>query len=180
MPGTRVGIPVTLAVIPETLPGIVVVAVKVGSGAVTTGVAGIAGGATPGPAMLANGDKLGVGIVAQEPTPRLAISQEASGIPVLGLPPGVVGAVDIGADGDIGGPFDAKLHIPETPTVSVEEVVDIPEVGNIPGSIDVRDGDGMPAISVLPDVAMVLVIVPMPAVAAVAVVADPIAIPPPS
>jgi hypothetical protein len=164
-----------LAVIPETLPGIVVVAVKVGSDA-----AGMAGGATPGPAMLANGDKLGVGIVAQEPTPRLAISQEASGIPVRGLPPGVVGAVDIGADGDIGGPFDAKLHIPETPTVSVEEVVDSPEVGNIPGSIDVRDGDGMPAISVLPDVAMVLVIVPMPAVAAVAVVADPIAIPPPS
>jgi hypothetical protein len=180
MPGTRVGIPVTLAVIPETLPGIAVVAVKVGSGAVTTGAAGIAGGATPGPAMLANGDKLGVGIVAQEPTPRLAISQEASGIPVRGLPPGVVGAVDIGADGDIGGPFDAKLHIPETPTVSVEEVVDIPEVGNIPGSVDVRDGDGIPAISVLPDVAMVLVIVPMPAVAAVAVVADPIAIPPPS
>ena len=169
-----------MAVIPETLPGIAVVAVKVGSGAVTTGAAGIAGGATPGPAMLANGDKLGVGIVAQEPTPRLAISQEASGIPVRGLPPGVVGAVDIGADGDIGGPFDAKLHIPETPTVSVEEVVDIPEVGNIPGSIDVRDGDGMPAISVLPDVAMVLVIVPMPAVAAVAVVVDPIAIPPPS
>jgi hypothetical protein len=180
MPGTRVGIPVTLAVIPETLPGIAVVAVKVGSGAVVTGVAGIAGGAAPGPAMLANGDKLGVGIVAQEPTPRLAISQEASGIPVLGLPPGVVGAVDIGADGDIGGPFDAKLHIPETPTVSVEEVVDIPEVGNIPGSVDVRDGDGIPAISVLPDVAMLLVIVPMPAVAAVAVVADPIAIPPPS
>jgi hypothetical protein len=42
------------------------------------------------------------------------------------------------------------------------------------------DGDGIPAIWVLPDVAMVLVIVPMPAVAAVAVVADPIAIPPPS
>ena len=180
MPGTRVGIPVTLAVIPETLPGIVVVAVKVGSGAVATGVAGIAGGAIPGPTVLTNGDKLGVGIVAQEPTPRLAISQEASGIPVLGLPPGVVGAVDVGADGDVGGPFDAKLHIPETPTVSVEEVVDIPEVGNIPGSVDVMDGDGIPAIWVLPDVAMLLVIVPMPAVAAVAVVADPIAIPPPS
>src|SRR5258708_16361279 len=99
--------------IPETLicPGAVTVfVVVVGSGAVGTGVAGIGitGGATPGPAMLANGDKLGVGSVAQEPTPRLAISQEASGIPVLGLPPGVVGAVDIGADGDVGGPFDAK------------------------------------------------------------------------
>jgi hypothetical protein len=178
-------IPETLMGIPETLicPGAVTVfVVVVGSGAVATGVAGIGitGGATPGPAMLANGDKLGVGSVAQEPTPRLAISQEASGIPVLGLPPGVVGAVDIGADGDVGGPFDAKLHIPETPTVSVEEVVDIPEVGNIPGSVDVMDGDGIPAIWVLPDVAMVLVIVPMPAVAAVAVVADPIAIPPPS
>jgi hypothetical protein len=169
-----------LAVIPETLPGIVVVAVKAGSDAVATGVAGVAGGAIPGPTVLTNGDKLGVGIVAQEPTPRLAISQEASGIPVLGLPPGVVGAVDVGADGDVGGPFDAKLHIPETPTVSVEEVVDIPDAGNIPGSVDVMDGDGIPAIWVLPDVAMLLVIVPMPAVAAVAVVADPIAIPPPS
>jgi hypothetical protein len=78
-----------------------------------------AGGATIGPTVLTNGDKPGVGIVAQEPTPRLAISQEPSGIPVLGLPPGVEGVVDIGADGDVGGPFDAKLHIPETPTVSI-------------------------------------------------------------
>src|ERR1700728_4677545 len=153
MPGTRGVIPETLMGIPETLicPGAVTVFVVVGG--VATGVAGIAGGATPGPTVLTNGDKPGVGIVAQEPTPRLAISEEPSGTPVLGLPPGVVGAVDIGADGDVGGPFDAKLHIPETPTVSIAEVVDIPEVGNIPGSADVSDGDGIPAICVLPNVA---------------------------
>jgi len=169
--------------IPETLicPGAVTVfVVVVGVGAVVTGVVGIAGSATPGPAVLTNGDKPGVGIVAQEPTPRLAISEEPSGIPVLGLPPGVVGTVGIGVDGDVGGPFDAELHIPETPTVPIAKVVDTPETGNMPGSVDDIDGDKIPAICVLPDVAMVLVIVAMPAVAAVAVVADPIAIPPPS
>ena len=39
-----------MAVIPETLPGIVVVAVKVGSGAVATGVAGVFMETHPDPA----------------------------------------------------------------------------------------------------------------------------------
>lgn len=88
-------------------PGAVMVfVVVVGVGAVLTGITGIVGGAIPGPAVLTNGDTFGVGIVGQELTPRLAISQEPNGIPVLGLPPGVVGIVDVGVDGDAGGPLD--------------------------------------------------------------------------
>jgi len=128
-----------------------------------TGITGIVGGAIAGPTVLTNGDAPGVGIVAQEPMPRLAISQEPSGSPVLGLPPGVVGAVDIGADGDVAGLPDPEPHIPDTPTVSVAEVVGMAPVGDIPGSIDATDGAGMAVIC-----------------ADVAVVADPIAIPPPS
>src|ERR1700760_1236534 len=41
------------------------------------------------------GNTPGVGTAAAELTPRLPISQEPIGIPVLGLPPGVVGAVDV-------------------------------------------------------------------------------------
>lgn len=139
-----------------------------------TGIAGMVGGAVPGPAVPTNGDTFGVGNVAQELTPRLAISQEPNGIPVLGLPPGVVGAIDVGADGDAGGPLDPEPQIPDTPTVPVAGVVDIPAVGNVPGSVDATDGAGIPAICAPPEVAVV------PAVAGVAVIADPIAIPPPS
>jgi hypothetical protein len=165
----RAGIPETLMELPETLicPGAVMVfVVVVGVAAVMTGVTGtVVGVVMPGPAVLTNGDTFGVGIVAQELTPRLAISQEPSGSPVLGLPPGVVGLVDIGVDGDVGGLPDPELHIPDTPTVPIAEVVDIPPVGDIPGSIDTADGAGVAVICALPDVA---------------VVADPIAIPPPS
>jgi hypothetical protein len=157
-------------------PGAVMVfVVVVGVGAAMTGVTGtVVGVVIPGPAMLANGDTFGVGIVAQELTPRLAISEESSGIPVLGLPPGVVGVVDVGVVGDMGGPLEPAPHIPDTPTVPTAEVAGIPAIGNVPGSVDAADGTGIPAICVLPDVAVVL------AVAAVAVMADPIAIPPPS
>jgi hypothetical protein len=165
----RAGIPETLMEIPETLicPGAVMVfVVVVGVGAAMTGVTGtVVGVAMPGPAMLTNGDTFGAGNVAQELTPRLAISQEPSGSPVLGLPPGVVGVVDMGVDGDVAGLPDPELHIPDTPTVPIAKVVDTPETGNMPGSVDVIDVAGIPAICALPDVA---------------VVADPIAIPPPS
>jgi hypothetical protein len=97
------------------LAGTVVVVVGVDSGAVTKGMVGTVGSVEPG--VVANGDTSGVGIVAQELTPRLAISEEASGMPVLGLPPGVVGAVDIGVDGDAASPLEPTLHIPVTPTV---------------------------------------------------------------
>jgi hypothetical protein len=102
----RAGIPETLMELPETLicPGAVtVLVVVVGVGAVMTGVTGIVGGVIAGPTVLTNGDTPGVGIVAKGLTPRLAISQEPSGSPVLGLPPGVVGVVDMGVDGDVAG-----------------------------------------------------------------------------
>jgi hypothetical protein len=157
-------------------PGAVMVfVVVVGVGAVLTGVIGtVVGVVMPGPAVLTNGDTFGAGNVAQELTPRLAISQEPSGSPVLGLPPGVVGVVDVGVDGDMGGPLDPGPHIPATPTVPIVEAVDIPVTGSIPGSVGATDGAGIPAICVLLEVAVVLVD------AAVAVMADPIAIPPPS
>jgi hypothetical protein len=165
----RAGIPETLMELPETLicPGAVTVfVVVVGVGAVMTGVSGtVVGVVMAGPTVLTNGDAPGVGIVAKGLTPRLVISQEPSGSPVLGLPPGVVGVVDMGVDGDVAGLPDSELHIPDTPTVPIVGVVDIPPVGNAPGSIDTADGAGTPAICALPDVA---------------VVADPIAIPPPS
>ena len=59
--------------------------------------------------------------------------------------------------------------------------VDVPAIDSkVPGSVGNTDGCEIPAISVLPDVAMAFVCVPLPAVAAVAVAADPTAIPPPS
>jgi hypothetical protein len=51
-------------------------------------------------------------------------------------------------------------------------------IGSAPGSVGATVGTYIPAA--LPDVAILLVIVAVPAVAAVEVVADPIAIPPPS
>jgi hypothetical protein len=177
VPGTRLGIP-------ETSPGLgaVVVLVDVEGGDAMTG---IVGSTVLGPTVPTIGDTLGVGIAAEELTPRLAISQESSGIPVRAAPPGVVGAVDVGVDDD------AMLlapvpHIPDNPTVPiVPAVVDIPEICSIPGSVDMPEiadtPDDIPAVSVLPDVAVVPPdIAVVPAVAAVAVVADPIVIPPPS
>jgi hypothetical protein len=96
------------------LAGAVVVVVGVASGVTTTGLVGTIGSVVPG--VVTNGDANGVGSVAQELTPRLAISEEPSGIPVLGLPPGVVGAVDVGVDGEAS-PIEPALHIPVTPTV---------------------------------------------------------------
>jgi hypothetical protein len=113
-------------------------------------------------------DTLGVGIAAAELTPRLAISVESSGIPVRGIPPGVVGTVDVGVVGDVAMLPELNPHKPDTPT-SVE-AVDIPKIG-IPEAVDVVDGAD---IAVAPDIAA------GPAVAAVAAVADPIVIPPPS
>jgi hypothetical protein len=148
--------------------------VEASGGAVTTGITGIVGDEALGPTVLANGDTFRADMGAQELTPRFAISQESSGIPTLGLPPGVVGVVDVGVDGDAGGPLEPVPHIPDTPTVPIAEVAAIPAIGNVPGSVGATDGAGIPAICVLSEVAVA------PAVAAVAVIADPIAIPPPS
>jgi hypothetical protein len=106
---------------PVGLVDAVALLVEVESGAVTMGIVGTvdSAGPTEPPAVPTNGDTLGVGIVAQGLTPRLAISQEPSGIPVLGLPPGVVGVVDVGVDADVARPLEPGLHIPDTPTVPI-------------------------------------------------------------
>jgi hypothetical protein len=103
---------------PVGLVDAVVLLVEVDSGVVTTGMVATVGRVVP-VVVVANGDALSVGNVAQELTPRLAISQEPSGIPVLGLPPGVVAVVDIGVDADVARPLEPALHIPETPTVPI-------------------------------------------------------------
>jgi hypothetical protein len=169
--------PETLIGIPEMLrsPGAVTVfVVEDVDGARTVGIGGgsvVARGPTIG-------NTPGVGIAGAELTPRLAISHEPMGIPVLGTPPGVVGVVDVGVEGVEAMPLEPAPHIPDKPTVPVAEVVDIPEIGSIPGSVAVADGADIPAdippVVVLPDIAVV------PTVAAVAIVADPIVIPPPS
>ena len=101
---------------PVGLVDAVVLVVEVDNGVVTTGMVGTVGRVVP-VVVVANGDALSVGNVAQELTPRLAISAEPNGIPVLGLPPGVVGVVDVGAEGDR--PLEPGLHIPDTPTVPI-------------------------------------------------------------
>lgn len=150
--------------------------VEVGGGVVTTGITEIVGEAALGPTVLANGDTRGVGIGAKELTPRLAISQEASGIPTLGLPPGVVGVIDVGIDGDVGGLLEPVPHIPDTPTVPIAVLVDIPPIGDVAGFVDAADVE-TPTACAPPDVVVLLVIA---AIGAVAVAVEPIAIPPPS
>jgi hypothetical protein len=102
------------------------------------------------------GETLIIGTAAAELTPRLPISKDPNGIPVRAAPPGVVGTVDVGVD-DEAMLAEPEPHIPDNPDVSIiPEVVDIPEVADIPDDVDIPDE------------------------AAVAGVAVPIAIPPPS
>jgi hypothetical protein len=99
------------------------------------------------------GATLTIGTTAAELTPRLPISVDANGIPVRATPPGVVGVV---GDDDEAMLLDPEPHIPDNPDVSNPEVVDIPGEVDIPGDVDI------------------------PAVAAVAGIAVPIVVPPPS
>ena len=59
---------------------------------------GNVGAGETGAMVLARGNTLGSGTAGVEPTPRLPISKEPSGIPVRAAPPGTVGEVDVGAD----------------------------------------------------------------------------------
>ena len=106
-----------------------------------------------GPPVNTGGDALIVGTAAAELTPRLPISVDPSGIPARAAPPGVVG--EVGVDDEAMLP-EPEPHIPDKPDVSI-----IPEVADIPDEVDVADDD----------TAMV------PAVAGVAL---PVVIPPPS
>jgi hypothetical protein len=120
--------------------------------------------------VLATGNTLGSGTAGVEPTPRLLISKDPSGIPVRAAPPGVVGEVDVGAD-EATRLLEPEPHAPE-----------IPDVSGIPGAApedigisDVTDvGNGV----AVPDVVVVDVVVPE--LAAVAGAAVPTASPPPS
>jgi hypothetical protein len=112
----------------------------------------------------------GVGSSVAELTPRLPISVESSGMPVLGLPPGVVGAVELGLE-DAAMLLEPEPHMPDIPAVSrVPDVVDIPELCVIP------DIDEVAAIP--DDISIEAAVFPA---ALLAVAVDPAnAIPPPS
>lgn len=107
------------------------------------------------PAEFAKGDTDGIGTGAAELTPRLPISDEPSGMPGGGTPPA---AVDDGLD-DAVTLVEPEPHMP-----------DIPDVSTVPDSPDVGETAG-----IMPGVAAV-----SPAIAPVAGIDDPGAIPPPS
>ena len=95
-----------------------------------------------------------IGTAAPELTPRLPISVDARGIPVLATPPETTGAVDVGVD--IGVEDDAMLpepepHIPDIPEVSsIADVVGGPDDVEIPaGSAGGAVPSGMPPPSKL-------------------------------
>jgi hypothetical protein len=115
-----------------------------------TGVVGV------DPALPMSGDTFIVGTDVAGLTPRLPISVDPNGIPVLATPPGAAGDVDVGVD-DAATLLEPEPHIPDRPEVSIAEVVGIPDANDAPGDIAVA-----------------------PAAAPVAGVADPVAIPPPS
>ena len=125
-------------------------------GAVTAGTVGTVGATLP-----ATSGTAGVGMSAAELTPRLLISVEPKGIPVRGLPPGVVGDVEVGLE-DAVMLLEPEPHMPDMPAVSsMPDEVDIPEVAGIDD--DMSDDT---------------VVLPTPA--PVAGVEPAIAIPPPS
>ena len=124
--------------------------------------AGVVGANALGPAAPTMGNTPVVGTAGAELTPRLLISVEPNGIPVRATPPGVVGVVDVGLD-DAAMLLEPEPHIPDIPDVS-----SIPEAVDIPGGIDICDDVDVPGIAMLP------------VVAAVAGVALPDAVPPPS
>jgi len=126
---------------------------------------GIVGASGDGATGLTVGSTLGSGTGGVEPTPRLAISNDPNGIPVRAPPPGVVGEVDVGAD-DAARLLEPEPHIPDIPDVS-----SVPEEPEFTGSSDVKDGA---------DKVDVVDVVAVPEFAAVAGIAVPIPMPPPS
>jgi hypothetical protein len=146
---------------PLTVVPVLVVVEETVDGDETVGIVGTNGVELP--TLPVMGNTLIVGTAGAELTPRLLISIEPNGIPVRAPPPGVVGNVDV----DVGVDDEAMLlepepHIPDIPEVSTPEVVDIPVGTDICDDVDV------------PGVAVGSV------VAAVAGVAVPAAVPPPS
>jgi hypothetical protein len=126
---------------------------------------GIVGAIGDGPTGLTVGNTLGNGTGGVDPTPRLVISNDPKGIPVRAPPAGVVGEVDVGAE-DAARLLEPEPHIPDIPDVSSvpedPEFIGISDVNDVVDKVDVVD------VAVVPEFA------------AVAGVAVPIPIPPPS
>jgi hypothetical protein len=125
---------------------------------------GSVGAGALGAMVLATGNTLGSGTAGVEPTPRLLISKDPSGIPVRAAPPGVVGEVDAGAD-EATRLLEPEPHAPEIPDVS--GIPGAPEDTGISGVTDVGNGVAVPDVVV-------------PELAAVAGADVPTASPPPS
>src|SRR6266436_8187107 len=131
---------------------------------------GIVGTNELGPTVPTMGNTPVVGTAGAELTPRLLISIEPNGIPVLAAPPGVVGVVDV----DVGVDDEAMLLEPEPQIPDIPDVSSIPEDVDIPAVADIPDDVGAPDVAVVSDIAV------LPVVAAVAGAALPAAAPPPS
>jgi hypothetical protein len=133
------GKPVDVDVPKDEHPGVAIEADAV-DGAATVGTAGTVGAKLP-----VTSGTAGVGSSAAELTPRLPISVEPSGRPVLGLPPGVVGAVEAGLE-DAAMLLEPEPHMPDMPAVSsvpevelcvIADVVDIEEVAAMPDDVSI-------------------------------------------
>ena len=101
----------------------------------------------------ATGNTLGSGTAGVEPTPRLPISKDPSGIPVRAAPPGTVGEVDVGVD-EAARLLEPEPHAPDIPDVS--GVPYAAEDIGITGVTDVGNGVAVPDVVVngvaVPDV----------------------------
>lgn len=132
----RPGIVFGAVVMASTAAGTVVV---FGAGSVSAGIVGMVAataltvGATPM-----------VGTAAAELTPRLPISVDPKGMPVRGMPPGVVG--DVGVDDAARLPEPAP-HMLDVPDVSIRA-----DVGGIPDDVDMSIDVDAPAIDVGADI----------------------------
>ena len=119
-------------------PGVAIGA-DAADGAVTFGSVGTVSAALP----ITSGTA-GVGSSGAELTPRFPISVESRAMPVLGLPPVVVGAVEVGLE-DAAMLLEPEPHMPDMPAVSsVPDVVDIPELCVIPDVVDSDDAAVFP------------------------------------
>ncbi|RXG86202.1 hypothetical protein [Bradyrhizobium vignae] len=137
-------------------------------GSVTVGIVGTVGATLP-----VTSGTAGVGKSAAELTPRLVISVEPRGTPVRGVPPGVVGDVEVGLE-DALMLFEPEPHMPDMPAVSrMPDAVDIPELCVMPDVADIPVVAGIDA-DMSTDAAV------LPAAAPVAGVESAIVIPPPS
>ncbi|RXT37813.1 hypothetical protein B5V03_31685 [Bradyrhizobium betae] len=149
------GEPVDVDVPRDGHPGVKVEADA--AGGVTIGIAGRIGVTLP-----VTSGTAGVGSSVAELTPRLPISVEPKGRPVLGLPPDVVGRVEVGLE-DAAMLLEPEPHMPDMPAVSsapemglciVADVIDNDEVVPIPDEVDAAVFPTPPVAGVDPAIAI--------------------------